>query len=277
MRLFMIDLENIHSPGIEGCEKLSSTDKVIIFYSKHANQLLIPQVLEILRTKAQVEFQEASVGTANALDFQLVFHLGVAAGRFRGKELAAYVVSKDRGYDCVGEYVEKNLQIENVQIYRTSSIQAVLDMAKETAAKKAASVQEKKAELKDAQKDEQEKTKELVDEILDDSVIVESKGEPESVSGENADSGTTVSADEKDAGPSSDSEEDDDRAWIRERVFAAAKKHNMQPQIVWESFRNCVTKEEFYQDLLKWFRQAKTKKLYAEIKKLFEEAHQWQG
>lgn len=120
-RLFLIDLENVRSPGLKGTDNLCASDKIIVFYSKNVNQLLVMQVEEMLKSKATIEFQEVSVGRPNALDFQLVFQLGLRVGNYRGKELIVYIISHDKGFDCVGEYAKKNFKRKGVWILGSSS------------------------------------------------------------------------------------------------------------------------------------------------------------
>lgn len=235
----MVDLENIHSPGIEGCEALSATDKIIIFYSKNANQLLIPQVLEIIHSKAAVEFQEVTVGTPSALDFQLVFHLGVLAGRFRGKELCAYIISNDKGYDCVESYADSNLDIENVHIYRANSIQTILEI--------------------DAR--ENFIVKNNSNEVLsEDTGIVISSSEEANI--------------EHTETSWSDAEEvDQSMRKLKKKVLQIAGRRASEPLMAWNAFQHSLSKSEFYDELCKWYSPNKGHKIYSDLKKLFEEKH----
>ena len=96
MRIFYVDYENVQSVGLESIELLDENDKVIIFYSDHADSMKIEIVRQLMSSKAQVEFVIAETGTLNALDFQLVacLFLDIKA------ENQVFIVSRDTGFDA---------------------------------------------------------------------------------------------------------------------------------------------------------------------------------
>lgn len=95
MRTIYVDYENVQSAGLDGIDQLCETDKVILFYSVHAETMKIGNVRQMLNSRAEIEFVEAETGTLNALDFQLIAMLFLNAA----KEDEAYIVSRDTGFD----------------------------------------------------------------------------------------------------------------------------------------------------------------------------------
>lgn len=102
MGYYFIDYENVKMDGLNGINKLETSDKVCIFYSEHADTLTFDLHKRINESKATITFQKVEVGSKNALDFQLVTFLGYEiAGK---KEDEYYIVSKDAGYNSVCNY-----------------------------------------------------------------------------------------------------------------------------------------------------------------------------
>lgn len=95
-RRFFIDFENVHGAGLKGVDTLPAEDVVYVFYSQAAETFHIEQAIDILKSKAHIEFVEADAGTTNALDFQLITALfGTADHAFE-----YFIVSGDGGYDA---------------------------------------------------------------------------------------------------------------------------------------------------------------------------------
>lgn len=99
MGYYFVDYENVKMDGLNGINKLETSDKVCIFYSEHADTLTFDLHKRLNESKATITFQKVEVGSKNALDFQLATFLGYEiAGN---KEDAYYIVSKDTGYTSV--------------------------------------------------------------------------------------------------------------------------------------------------------------------------------
>jgi len=102
MGYYFVDYENVKMDGLNGINKLETSDAVCIFYSEHADTLTFGLHKRLNESKATITFQKVEVGSKNALDFQLVTFLGYEiAGK---KDDAYYIVSKDTGYTSVCNY-----------------------------------------------------------------------------------------------------------------------------------------------------------------------------
>ncbi len=144
MATYIIDYENVSVDGMKGLSELTAEDNLYIFYSEKADRMTFDLYRRLSECRARQEFFRASVGTKNALDFQLVSILGYKVAR---DEKAAFViVSRDKGFDCV----VKLWASRGVTITRATSIAASLtgEPAEEPTAKPAP----KKAAAKKAPK-----------------------------------------------------------------------------------------------------------------------------
>ncbi len=109
-RYFFVDYENVHEPGMEGLSKLKSDDLVIVYYSKNVNTMTFDLHNEIVNAKANVELIRVTVGSKNALDFQLSSNLGyyinynIVAGN---KKCRYYIISNDNGYTVLSSFWEQ--------------------------------------------------------------------------------------------------------------------------------------------------------------------------
>lgn len=101
MRYFLIDFENVQGEGLRGIESLKQNDQVVIFYSKKANKLTMEEVQKISQANCQIEYIEIEKLGHNALDFNLVYFIGIKSGKFRGTNLYMNIVSKDTGFDTL--------------------------------------------------------------------------------------------------------------------------------------------------------------------------------
>lgn len=102
MGYYFIDYENVKTDGLNGINKLETSDAVCIFYSEHADTLTFGLHKRLNESKATITFQKVEVGSKNALDFQLVTFLGYEIAS--KKDDAYYIVSKDTGYNSVCNY-----------------------------------------------------------------------------------------------------------------------------------------------------------------------------
>lgn len=93
---FFIDFENVHGAGLKGIDALGEHDEVLIFYSQAAETFHIEHAIDILKSKARVQFVEIDGGTRNAADFQLI----VALFGDMDEAFDYAIVSGDTGFDA---------------------------------------------------------------------------------------------------------------------------------------------------------------------------------
>ena len=129
MNIYLVDFENVNSQGLNGINRLSTNDRIIIFYSENADSMTFDLHEQINQSKAYIFFQKVDVGTKNALDFQLATYLGylVCENEKEGVEAEYYVVTKDRGYSSLITYWSKR----NVDITLVGSLIQSMRIQKE--------------------------------------------------------------------------------------------------------------------------------------------------
>lgn len=125
MACFIIDFENVNSSGIQGITSLTEDDTVFIFYTTKANSLTFAAHMDIMKSKARVEYFPVTSGGRNALDFQLATYLGYCVCRSTEKEY--YIISNDTGFDFVKNFWNGREESGNVGILRTSTIKKAID------------------------------------------------------------------------------------------------------------------------------------------------------
>ena len=114
MSVFLIDYENVNSPGMAGIDALTEADTIILFYTKNSDNLSFSLHESLITTQARVELFRVNAGTPNCLDFQLVSYLGYLIA---GDEKAEYIiVSKDKGFGGVAAFWSaRGVHIEQVK------------------------------------------------------------------------------------------------------------------------------------------------------------------
>ena len=104
-KYYLVDYENVHKTGLYGIDELEKNDKVIIFYSQHADKLPFSLHSQIIETKADITYFEVDTVGKNALDFQLASYIGYIIGKH--PKCICYIISKDSGYENVCNFWRK--------------------------------------------------------------------------------------------------------------------------------------------------------------------------
>ncbi len=142
MNYFLIDYENIRCDGIKELKDIKDGDELIMFYSDQCKNISLDVLGDVFSKKITYHSFKATVGTKNALDFQLSSYLGYLIGKNTASGTNYYIVSNDKGYDCLCDYW-KSLSANVSRI--STQAEAPTTAVKEKAVKKSASKQKKKA------------------------------------------------------------------------------------------------------------------------------------
>ena len=143
---YLIDYENDGKNGLKGCENLSNTDYIHIFYTENSKNT----TLDIFTNHGGAVLDIRKVPTGDqSLDKHLLAYLGYLVGKNANKEAEYVIISSDKGYDKVGLFLQEECG-NHISVLRRSTI-AVKKAAqkkevKQTAEKKA--VEKKTAEKK---------------------------------------------------------------------------------------------------------------------------------
>ena len=116
MNYFFVDYENVGSEGLNGIDKLDEENIVCIFYSKNANKITFELHVQLIETRAKIEYHNIDALHKNALDFQLSSYLGYIIRENEKKDCNYFIVSKDTGFESLINFWEKykNVKIELV-------------------------------------------------------------------------------------------------------------------------------------------------------------------
>lgn len=120
MTVYLVDFENVRSEGLKGVDKLGEGDKVVIFYSKNAENISFDVHMLLSRSKAEIETFRILRGGRNSLDFQLSTYLGYLVMENCYKKI--FIVSQDKGFLCAISFWEENSEICNAEIKLCKSI-----------------------------------------------------------------------------------------------------------------------------------------------------------
>ena len=153
---YYIDFENVHGAGLKGVDALREDDHVLVFYSQAAETFHIEHAIDLLRSKAKIEFVEIDGGTRNSLDFQLVAALfGTISDEF-----GYAIVSGDGGFDAaikMGQRLELPEVVRIVNILGDTELPAKPRARRSRSSKSAAKDQPVASEQDSAGRQEQEK------------------------------------------------------------------------------------------------------------------------
>lgn len=100
---YLIDYENVHVDGLEGCQNLEKSDHIVIFYTKNAKNIDLRVISN--HGDAELETVEVPVGNQSA-DMHIVSYLGYLLGT-KGKSCKVVIVSKDTDFDNIIEFWKK--------------------------------------------------------------------------------------------------------------------------------------------------------------------------
>lgn len=119
-RLFFVDLENVGRKFLLGAENLTIEDHIYLYAHNHKDgtpKMPPADIVNALKNRGgQVDIIPMVHHTKNAMDFQLVCHMGYLVGA-NGNYTEYYIVSEDKGYTVAIEYLkhlEKNVQIKQI-------------------------------------------------------------------------------------------------------------------------------------------------------------------
>lgn len=95
MGIYLVDYENVHNDGVTDIQKLSASDRVVIFYGDSIKSIPFETHVEMMASKAAIEYIETHKVAKNYLDFQLATYLGFLIGK--GEKGPVYIISQDTG------------------------------------------------------------------------------------------------------------------------------------------------------------------------------------
>lgn len=111
IRYYLVDYENVHQSGLNGIEKLTENDRLVIFYTSNAETLTFSLYEKLVQCSAEIKLYKVQCGGKNALDFQLSTFLGYILGT--DQNIDCHIISNDKGYEYIRNFwKEKNIKIK---------------------------------------------------------------------------------------------------------------------------------------------------------------------
>lgn len=128
---YLIDYENDGKNGLKGCEELGSSDFIHLFYTDNYKNT----TLDIFTNhgEAELDIKKVPVGD-QSLDKHLIAYLGYLVGKNANIKTEYVIVSSDKGYDNVCEFLQRECG-NTIYVSRRSTI-AVSQVAKKKETKK---------------------------------------------------------------------------------------------------------------------------------------------
>lgn len=100
---YLIDYENDGKNGLKGCEKLSSSDFIHLFYTDNSKNI----TLDIFTNDGKSKFDVKKVPVGDqSLDKHLIAYLGYLVGKNANIPTEYVIISSDKGYDKVCEFLQ---------------------------------------------------------------------------------------------------------------------------------------------------------------------------
>ena len=93
---YLIDYENVNGSGLEGCNKLTETDHIIIFFTKNAMKINMSDISD--HGNAELKMIEISPGK-QSVDMHIGSYLGYLLGVNRGRDCRIVIISGDQDFD----------------------------------------------------------------------------------------------------------------------------------------------------------------------------------
>lgn len=115
---YLIDYENAGKSGLKGCENLSSTDYIHIFYTDNSKNTTFD--IYTNHGKAILDIRKVPAGD-QSLDKHLIAYLGYLVGKNANKKIEYVIVSSDKGYEKVGEFLLEECR-NNISVSRRDTI-----------------------------------------------------------------------------------------------------------------------------------------------------------
>lgn len=113
MNFYLVDFENVKSEGLIGCESLSESDSIVIFFTKNACKVDMSIIAN--HGKASLKMIEVPKGKQSA-DSYIEIYMGIIIGSNRDKDFSITIVSGDKDFDSCIEFFKTNYNYKLARI-----------------------------------------------------------------------------------------------------------------------------------------------------------------
>lgn len=113
MNFYLVDFENVKSEGLIGCETLSESDSIVIFFTKNACKVDMSIIAN--HGKANLKMIEVPKGKQSA-DSYIEIYMGIIIGSNNDKDFSITIVSGDKDFDSCIEFFKTNYNYKLARI-----------------------------------------------------------------------------------------------------------------------------------------------------------------
>ncbi len=113
MNFYLVDFENVKSEGLIGCETLSESDSIVIFFTKNACKVDMSIIAN--HGKANLKMIEVPKGKQSA-DSYIEIYMGIIIGSNSDKDFSITIVSGDKDFDSCIEFFKTNYNYKLARI-----------------------------------------------------------------------------------------------------------------------------------------------------------------
>lgn len=126
MRYYLVDLENLpKSLNNLIASKETKKCRLVVFYSKKQQKRVASIKENLSHVFSSVDYLSIYEESHNALDFNLVCYIGKILGSFKGKNLELFIVSEDKGYHAIQNFINSQTFKYKLSLDYISDIQEV--------------------------------------------------------------------------------------------------------------------------------------------------------
>ena len=130
---YLIDYENVGSDGLSGCDKLSKSDHIIIFFTKNAKKIDMCEIAN--HGEAELDMIEVPAGKQST-DIHIGSYLVYLAGTNKGKACSIVIISKDTDFDNVIKFWKTKTGVKSSRAYQIKVSSSTEPVTKQTEASK---------------------------------------------------------------------------------------------------------------------------------------------
>lgn len=126
-RVFIMDMENTNNFNFLKKYEVSKKDEVILFLSDNSRCIPPKDLTYILDNEINIKSEYVSVGTKNAMDFQMVAYISLNVKSNK----QYYIVSDDKGFEVAANYIKyktnKKIEIINQEVETIKATEILSD------------------------------------------------------------------------------------------------------------------------------------------------------
>lgn len=107
---YLIDYENVGGDGLSGCNKLSKSDHIVIFFTKNAKKIDMCEIAN--HGEAELDMIEVPAGKQSA-DIHIGSYLGYLTGIHKERDCSIVIISKDSDFDNVIKFWKEKTGVKS--------------------------------------------------------------------------------------------------------------------------------------------------------------------